>query len=327
MYYLISTLRIYDEVEGNQLEPTIQLDHVWKKINGKVIIKDVTLSMYPGEVFGLLGPNGAGKTTTIRMMVGLMKATEGTVKISGVNLKSDFEEAIKNIGAVVENPEMYGYLTGYQNLQHYQRMSMDVTNERLQEVIKLVGLEARIHEKVSTYSLGMRQRLGLAQALLHKPNVLILDEPTNGLDPAGIREIRDYLRRITVEEQICIVVSSHLLAEMEKMCDRIAIIQKGEIIQVDKMKDFMKATTDEWYIEVTPIEQAIKVITANEMTSVINTFEDGLIVKLEKKNIPTLIEELVSNGISIFEVTAAKQKTLEDQFLTLTGGEDNEAIQ
>jgi len=314
-------------VEGNQLEPAIQLDHVWKKINGKVIIKDVTLSMYPGEVFGLLGPNGAGKTTTIRMMVGLMKATEGTVKISGVNLKSDFEEAIKNIGAVVENPEMYGYLTGYQNLQHYQRMSMDVTNERLQEVIKLVGLEARIHEKVSTYSLGMRQRLGLAQALLHKPNVLILDEPTNGLDPAGIREIRDYLRRITVEEQICIVVSSHLLAEMEKMCDRIAIIQKGEIIQVDKMKDFMKATTDEWYIEVTPIEQAIKVITANEMTSVINTFEDGLIVKLEKKNIPTLIEELVSNGISIFEVTAAKQKTLEDQFLTLTGGEDNEAIQ
>ncbi|WP_416150772.1 ABC transporter ATP-binding protein [Salipaludibacillus sp. HK11] len=309
------------------MEPAIQLDHVWKKINGKVIIKDVTLSMYPGEVFGLLGPNGAGKTTTIRMMVGLMKATEGTVKISGVNLQSDFEEAIKNIGAVVENPEMYGYLTGYQNLKHYQRMSIDVTNERLEEVIKLVGLEARIHEKVSTYSLGMRQRLGLAQALLHKPNVLILDEPTNGLDPAGIREIRDYLRRITVEEQICIVVSSHLLAEMEKMCDRIAIIQKGEIIQVDKIKDFMQATTNEWFIEIKPIEKAIKVINADDQTTTVKTFEEGLIIKLEKKNVPKLIEDLVSNGVSIFEVKAAKQKTLEDQFLTLTGGEDSETIQ
>ena len=150
----------------------------------------------------------------------------------------DFETAISKVGAIVENPEMYKYLTGYQNLVHFARMSAGVTKERIQEVIKLVALENRIHDKVKTYSLGMRQRLGVAQALLARPSLLILDEPTNGLDPAGIRELRDYLRKLTQEEGISVVVSSHLLSEMELMCDRVAIIQNGKLIDVRLIKEY-----------------------------------------------------------------------------------------
>ena len=140
--------------------------------------------MKNGEVFGFLGPNGAGKTTTIRMIVGLMDMTTGDIKISGYSVKKNFEKAVSQVGAIVENPEMYKFLSGYQNLLHYARMSKGITNEKIAETVKLVGLTDRIHDKVKTYSLGMRQRLGIAQALLHNPKVLILDEPTNGLDPA-----------------------------------------------------------------------------------------------------------------------------------------------
>ena len=307
------------------MKPVIEIKQVYKDIGKNNIIKNVSLSMYPGEIFGLLGPNGAGKTTTIRMIVGLMKPTKGDIYISEKNLATHFEEAIRNIGAVVENPEMYSYMSGYDNLKHFQRMVQGVTNDRLQEVIKLVGLQDRIHEKVGTYSLGMRQRLGLAQALLHKPKVLILDEPTNGLDPAGIREIRDYLRNLAVKDKICIIVSSHLLAEIEKMCDRIAIIKKGEIISVETVKDFVQYKTNEWFMEVSPIEKAEEVLKASFDTAV-TLFENGFIIHAEKETLPEIIRELVNEKISVYEVKSAKQNTLEDQFLTITGGEMNETV-
>ncbi|WP_010198084.1 ABC transporter ATP-binding protein, partial [Bacillus sp. m3-13] len=217
----------------------VKLTNVCKDIGTKEIIKDVSFEVYKGEVFGFLGPNGAGKTTTIRMMVGLMSITSGDIHIDGASIKTDYEKAVRQVGAIVENPEMYKFLTGYQNLKQYARMMPGITAERLDEVIELVGLTGRIKEKVKTYSLGMRQRLGIAQALLHKPKVLILDEPTNGLDPAGIREIRDYLRSLAREEGMAIVVSSHLLSEMELMCDRVGIIQKGELIDIQSIRDFI----------------------------------------------------------------------------------------
>ncbi len=167
----------------------LELVHLKKTIGKKEIIKDLSLSIEPGEVFGFIGPNGAGKTTTIRMIVGLISITEGDVLIQGKSSKTNFKDAINEVGAIVENPEMYPFMSGWQNVKHYARMMPRVTKERMQEVIELMGLEKAIHEKVGKYSLGMRQRLGIAQALLHKPSVLILDEPTNGLDPAGIREI------------------------------------------------------------------------------------------------------------------------------------------
>ena len=158
------------------------------------------MSVSEGEVFGFLGPNGAGKTTTIRMIVGLMGIQKEMLSVNGVSVKSDFEGAIKDIGAIVENPELYKFLSGYKNLKHFARMQKGITEERIKEVVELVGLTDRIHDKVKTYSLGMRQRLGIAQCLLHNPKILILDEPTNGLDPAGIREIRDYIRRLAKGE-------------------------------------------------------------------------------------------------------------------------------
>lgn len=177
-------------------EPIVSLRNVTKRIGGKAIIDKLSFDVPRGEIFGFLGPNGAGKTTTIRMMVGLMSITEGEIFIDGNNTKTDFEKAIRHVGAIVENPELYKYLSGYNNLVHYARMIPGITKHRIDEVVKLVKLENRINDKVSKYSLGMRQRLGVAQAILHKPSLLILDEPTNGLDPAGIRELRDYRKSV-----------------------------------------------------------------------------------------------------------------------------------
>ena len=159
--------------------------------------------------------------------------------MADASIKSNFEEAVRHIGAIVENPEMYKFLTGYQNLIHYARMLKGISKEKIDETVELVGLTDRINDKVKTYSLGMRQRLGLAQCLLHDPQVLILDEPTNGLDPAGIREIRDYVRLLAREKNMAVIVSSHLLSEMEMMCDRIGIIQNGRLIDVQLVHEFV----------------------------------------------------------------------------------------
>ena len=177
-------------------QPIVELKQLSKTIGKKKIIDNLNLSLFPGQITGFLGPNGAGKTTTIRMMSGLMKPTSGEVVIEGQNLSDHFEETMSKVGVIVENPEMYKYMSGWKNLVHFARMNKNITQDRVREVVDQVGMQNRIHEKVSTYSLGMRQRLGLAQALLHRPKFLILDEPTNGLDPAGIREFRTYLRKV-----------------------------------------------------------------------------------------------------------------------------------
>lgn len=162
--------------------PVVKLHQVTKKIGAKTIVDGLTFEVRPGEVFGFLGPNGAGKTTTIRMMVGLISISGGEIRIQGHSVRGQFEQAMRHVGAIVENPEFYGFMTGYQNLIHFARMMPSVDKERIDEVVRLVRLDNRIHDKVKTYSLGMRQRLGVAQAILHRPSVLVLDEPTNGLD-------------------------------------------------------------------------------------------------------------------------------------------------
>src|SRR4051812_39134209 len=218
---------------------TLSVKNLKKVIGKKEIIKGLTFDLREGEVFGFLGPNGAGKTTTIRMIVGLIKPTSGSIEICGSNIEENFQEAMTNLGCIVENPELYPYLSGYNNLLHFSRMLEGIGEERIKETIAFVGLDDRIHDKVKTYSLGMRQRLGIAQALLNRPKVLILDEPTNGLDPAGIREMRQFIRNLAENEGLSVLVSSHLLSEIQLLCDRVAIMKKGEIIQIDSVENLL----------------------------------------------------------------------------------------
>jgi ABC-2 type transport system ATP-binding protein len=203
-----------------------------KHFGKRKVVDNISLETYAGEVFGFLGPNGAGKTTTIKMIFGLLKQDSGEIYINGINTQHDFEAAMAGIGGIVENPEMYNYLSGLQNLQQYQRIRDGITDERVAEVVRMVGLEKRVKEKVKKYSLGMKQRLGVAQAIMHRPRVLILDEPTNGLDPAGIKDLRDMLKHLAHEQGIGVFVSSHLLSEMQQMCDRVGIIANGRLVDV-----------------------------------------------------------------------------------------------
>ncbi|KIL75421.1 ABC transporter ATP-binding protein [Bacillus badius] len=301
----------------------VELKNVSKVIKGKRIIDSLSFTIQAGEVFGFLGPNGAGKTTTIRMIVGLMKLSEGDIVICGHSIQKNFEKAVSNIGAIVENPEMYKFLTGYQNLQQYARMQKGITKERIAEVVQLVGLGDRIHDKVKTYSLGMRQRLGIAQSLLHSPKVLILDEPTNGLDPAGIKEIRQYIRDLAEKEKMAVIVSSHLLSEMEMMCDRIGIIQKGRLIHVQSVRDWVDDGREVYSIEVDHVDTAAKLMTASFPDIRVKIAGNSLSVEAGKEQIPDIISLLVSKNMRVYEVKQLS-KTLEEKFLEIT--EKQEAV-
>lgn len=297
------------------MKPVVELQNVTKVIRGRKIIDDLSFGVMPGEVFGFLGPNGAGKTTTIRMIVGLIRMSGGDITICGKNIKKEFEEAIRHVGAIVENPEMYKFLTGYQNLQQAARLSPGIGKEKIDEVVKLVGLTERIHDKVKTYSLGMRQRLGIAQSLLHDPKVLILDEPTNGLDPAGIREIRDYLRSLAKERNLAVIVSSHLLSEMEMMCDRIAIIQKGKLIDMQMVKEEESVQKHTYICMIDQPQKAKDLLEKKDY--LIQVQPGGFSVQLEKEQVPEVINYLVHHDLLIYEMK--KQAiSLEDRFLEIT---------
>ncbi|MDQ0231714.1 ABC-2 type transport system ATP-binding protein [Metabacillus malikii] len=297
------------------MDELLTLKNVTKIIKGKTIINDLSFSVTKGEVFGFLGPNGAGKTTTIRMIVGLMEISKGDIVVCGKSIKQDFEAAVRNIGAIVENPEMYKYLSGYQNLMQYARMHKGITKEKVDEVIQLVGLTKRIHDKVRTYSLGMRQRLGLAQCLLHDPKLLILDEPTNGLDPAGIREIRDHLKVLTREKGMSVIVSSHLLSEMEMMCDRIAIIQNGKLTTIQSIHNEQEQAEQQLFEFETGELGSTKAWLTNDMNAIIT--EKGFTLHADKEQIPLLLKQLIKDDINVYSVKPIS-KSLEDRFLELT---------
>nr|WP_315362360.1 ABC transporter ATP-binding protein [Cytobacillus firmus] len=299
------------------MDTLVEIQDVTKVIKGRTIIDSVSFDVKKGEVFGFLGPNGAGKTTTIRMLVGLIGITSGDIKILGSSIKTDFEKAVSHIGAIVENPEMYKFLSGYQNLIHYARMSKGVTKEKIDETVELVGLADRIHDKVRTYSLGMRQRLGLAQCLLHDPRILVLDEPTNGLDPAGIREIRDHLRMLAREREMAVIVSSHLLSEMEMMCDRIGIIQNGKLIDVQHISDFVQGKEKVYEVEVDDPDKAQRMLKGIYPELPIQVTGNSVFLPLVRDGIPEMVKEFVSTDIKIFAVREVT-KTLEDRFLEVT---------
>jgi ABC-2 type transport system ATP-binding protein len=298
-------------------ELTLSVKGLRKAIGKKEVIKGVNFDLKKGEVFGFLGPNGAGKTTTIRMLVGLIKPTSGSIEICGYNVESEFTKAMSNLGCIVENPEMYSYLSGWENLQHFARMLPRFEQKHLEEVVKLVRLQERIHDQVKTYSLGMRQRLGIAQALLGKPKLLILDEPTNGLDPMGIREMRSFIRYLAETEGLTVLVSSHLLSEIQLMCDRVAIISRGEIIKIDSV-DNLLSLQERLIWKVSPINLAEKIL--SNYTSVTKSGEDELITPFIEGETATWNKRLIEQGVEVKEMNR-KLPALEDLFLEMTGGE------
>ena len=295
---------------------TLSVKNLRKTIGRKEIIKGINFELKKGEVFGFLGPNGAGKTTTIRMLTGLIKPTKGSISICGYDVRKDFTKAMQYLGCIVENPELYPFLSGWSNLVHFANMLPDVTEKDIKETVAFVGLDKRIHDKVKTYSLGMRQRLGIAQALLNRPQVLILDEPTNGLDPAGIREMREFIRNLAESEGLSVLVSSHLLSEIQLLCDRVAIMQNGEIIRVDSVENLLtKQEKIIWHIE--PLLKGKEVL---ERYTDVSIDGDSLITPFDNRKAAEWSKALIEEGVSIVEMNR-KVPVLEELFLQLTGGE------
>jgi ABC-2 type transport system ATP-binding protein len=295
---------------------TLSVRHLRKTIGRKEIIKGLNFELKKGEVFGFLGPNGAGKTTTIRMLTGLIRPTDGTISICGYDVRKEFTKAMQYLGCIVENPELYPFLSGWDNLVHFANMLPSVTEKKIKETVAFVGLDKRIHDKVKTYSLGMRQRLGIAQALLNSPKVLILDEPTNGLDPAGIREMREFIRNLAEKEGLSVLVSSHLLGEIQQLCDRVAIMLDGEIIRVDSVENLL--TKQERLVwKVDPLLEGKAVL---ERTTEVVVDGDYLITPFEEDKAAQWSKALIEEGVSIIEMNR-KVPVLEELFLQLTGSE------
>ncbi|WP_082451866.1 ABC transporter ATP-binding protein [Paenibacillus ihuae] len=320
------------ETGGGTGNVVLSVDGVRKKIGRKWIIDDVTFDVKQGEIFGFLGPNGAGKTTTIRMLVDLIRPTEGTITVCGYNVNRDPEKALQYVGCIVENPEVYTYLTGWENLQHFARMQPGVGTDRIAEVVAIVRLDQRIHDKVSTYSLGMRQRLGIAQALLGRPRLLILDEPTNGLDPKGIKELREFIRELA-EGGLAVFVSSHLLSEIQLLCDRVAIISKGRVLAVGGVNELVARNSPYVLWDLEPLEAArgiletrpdIRLLRLDEVTlddSIIAGMGEGsLITAMEDDLIPEIVAVMVTAQVEVRAVHKINP-TLEQLFLKLTEGE------
>ena len=281
-------------------EVILKCQDVYKKIGKKYILKKISFEVKKGEIVGFIGPNGAGKTTTIKLILGLQKITKGKVEINGYDIKKDFEKAIYRVGAIIENPDVYTYLTGYENLKIAQEYYKNIPNQRIDEVVKIVGLKDSIMNKVSKYSLGMRQRLGIAQAILHEPQLLILDEPTNGLDPEGIIEIRNLLKKLVFEENIGILISSHNLSEVENICDKVCIIKSGEIIDEKDIKELKSQNLEECYIIEN--EDSYKV---RKLISTKSEIIDKQHIKIftSKEQVPKIVKKLEKNDVLIYTIT------------------------
>ncbi|EUJ32840.1 bacitracin ABC transporter ATP-binding protein [Listeria floridensis FSL S10-1187] len=299
-------------------EKVLQLENVSKKIGQKEIIHNISFEVEKGEVFGLLGPNGAGKTTIIRSIVKLIKKTNGDVHISGINVDDNFKDAIKHVGAIIENPEFYMYMSGLNNLKQFARMSRkEISDKQIMDVVKQVKLEHAITSKVKTYSLGMRQRLGLAQALIHQPDLLILDEPTNGLDPQGMREFRELIRELA-QRGTSVLISSHLLSEIQQITDRFAIINQGKLTHIERITDLEQEAGFTIQLEVSDPEAA-KLVLETLALEITNRNGNQFTLHTTNEVVPEIARALVKANIDVLEL-AKIHVSLEDRFLTLTNG-------
>ncbi len=311
---------ILPEKNENNRKPVLEVLGLKKRIGLKTIVEDISFDMHEGEIIGLLGPNGSGKTTIMRMLVGLTKTTKGEVYCFEKPLGLGKVKMLKEVGAMIETPEFYNYMSGWSNLKQMARVcGKKVSRARMKELVEFVGLSQVIRKKVKTYSLGMRQRLGLAQALLNDPKILILDEPANGLDPQGVQDFRNKLKEIAATG-VSILISSHLLDEIEKVSDRVIVIEKGRIIADDKLDHLVADETVKTLISTYDVEKAEVLV--RELGIRYELTKEGFIFEnISREDKARVITYLVTNNVeldSICELTTS----LEDRFLQITGGEN-----
>ncbi len=286
----------------------LECNKVFKKIGHHVIVSDLSFSLNEGDILGFIGPNGAGKTTSIKLMLGLQSLSGGSVKILGYDIKKDFVKAIRQVGAIVENPDLYMYLTGYENLK-IASVFYQVDKNRIDEVVRLVGLEERIHDAVKNYSLGMRQRLGIAVAILHRPKLLILDEPMNGLDPEGIKDLKNILTTLARDYSMAIIISSHILSELESFCTRICIFSKGRVEKDASIAEIKRITEKERYCLEVSDTNLDSILTSYRVLD-----NEHIEVSTTRENIVNILKALLLNDIFVYEVKR-EVLSLEDVFL------------
>lgn len=292
----------------------LKVNNVTKYIGRKEIIKGISFNIEEGEILGFLGPNGAGKSTTLRMIVGLSKPSSGTIEICGASISTQYIKAMENVGCLIEGPDLYNFATGMKNLEMLSAMSKNISKEDILEVVRLVGLENRIDDKVSTYSMGMRQRLGLAQALIHKPKLLILDEPTNGFDPQGIFEFREIIKDLVRRKNISVLISSHLISEIQLMCDKVSIINDGLIIKNAKVSDLLSSGTIYWVLD-DPLKG--QTLLKEKYKAELKIENNELMGNIDLEKIEEMNKYLIDEGIKL-KYVGIKSLTLEELFLNLT---------
>lgn len=300
-------------------ENVLEIKNVSKYYHNNKVIDNISFSVKEGEIYGFLGPNGAGKTTTIKMILGLISIDEGVIEINGYDVTRKFEKAMQYIGGIVENPDMYGYMSAVDNLKLFAKIR-GINKSEVDRVLKLVGLEDAKKQKVSKYSLGMKQRAGLALALLHSPKILILDEPTNGLDPAGIKDLRYILKKLSRENKTAVLVSSHILTEMELMCDKVAVIDKGKIVKIEELNKQTVKVKKQCVFKVVETEKALEVIKTNISDDVYE--KDERIYINSSVDISEIIKKLVENNINI-KYANENEHNLEDIFFDATRKEES----
>ena len=293
----------------------LKCSNLKKQIKNKIIVENISFSINKGDIVGFIGPNGAGKTTIIKLILGLMKLSEGKVFINGFDIEKDFIKAIEKVGSIVENPDLYMYLSGYDNLKIIANNYKNISKDRIHEVIKIVGLENRIKDKVSTYSLGMRQRLGIAEAILNQPDLLILDEPTNGLDVEGIIEIRNLIKQLS-QQRMAILISSHNLTEIDNLCNRIIAIKNGKIIADDTIENFTTISNISSYIlELNYIGNLAKIISDYKFEII---KDNKIWVYFSKDKLTELMQKLIENKYQIYSLQEEKL-TSEEAFIKKVG--------
>ena len=296
----------------------IEINSLSKNFKDLRAVNRLNLNVFEGDVFGFLGPNGAGKSTTIRMLLSLIKPSEGSIKLFGKTLEKNRIEILKRIGAIVEKPDFYGYLSAYKNLEILGKISgKEISKNRIMEVLEIVGLSKRYKSKVKTFSHGMKQRLGLGQALLHDPDLIILDEPTTGLDPQGMKEIRDLILHLSKEKKKTIFLSSHILHEVELVANRMIIINKGTMKVEGLVNDLLNAKKLKVSFEVNDEEKTISLLGQSGWKDKLEyNAKTVFMFSLENDEIAQLNKYLVENGISVSAVIPTR--SLEDYFLKIT---------